>query len=145
MVTSAEENGGPGLPERSDDGAASAGGSQGRAVRAGSSDGAVGAGGPAVVAGPVEPVVVDAGSDVPGDGSTVPLPSGEETVPLPPDRLADQEPDRPADRQPVVDGAAERASVVSPVGRFVPRLTTANVMIAVLLALLGFTLVVQLK
>ncbi|MEQ4300349.1 DUF881 domain-containing protein [Plantactinospora sp. B6F1] len=58
------------------------------------------------------------------DGPTVPLPSEEETVPIP---------------------APEPAGPMSPVRRLLPRLTTANLMIGVLLALLGFSLAVQLR
>ncbi|MEO3929473.1 DUF881 domain-containing protein [Micromonosporaceae bacterium B7E4] len=58
------------------------------------------------------------------DGPTVPLPGDDETVPIP---------------------APEPVGPVSAVRRLLPRLTAANAMIGVLLALLGFTLAVQLR
>ncbi|MDW5325766.1 DUF881 domain-containing protein [Plantactinospora sp. KLBMP9567] len=61
------------------------------------------------------------------DGPTVPLPGDDETVPI------------PAPEPP------ERVGPVSAVRRLLPRLTAANAMIGVLLALLGFTLAVQLR
>ncbi|MEN3614328.1 DUF881 domain-containing protein [Plantactinospora sp. ZYX-F-223] len=61
------------------------------------------------------------------DGPTVPLPGDDETVPIPP----------PEPPEPVGPASAVR--------RLLPRLTAANAMIGVLLALLGFTLAVQLR
>ncbi|MBE1490517.1 DUF881 domain-containing protein [Plantactinospora soyae] len=136
MAESARENGGPGSPDGAgerpgsgdtapgpDAGVGAAGDRPGSVSVAGGGSGAaetsVDDGGRlrdgAVGGGPAE-------SD---DGPTVALPTGDETVPL------------PAKQEPVGAG--------SPVRRVLPRLTTANAMIAVLLALLGFTLVVQLK
>ncbi|GAA3749691.1 DUF881 domain-containing protein [Plantactinospora mayteni] len=62
------------------------------------------------------------------DGPTVPLPGDDETVPI-----------------PSAEAAEPPAGPVSAGRRLLPRLTAANAMIGVLLALLGFTLVVQLR
>nr|WP_230394407.1 DUF881 domain-containing protein [Plantactinospora alkalitolerans] len=80
---------------------------------------------------------------MPSDDETVPLPSDDETVPLPSD--GDETVPLPSERETASVGSSGPAVVGSPVRRVLPRLTMANAMIAVLLALLGFTLVVQLK
>ncbi|MBF9131064.1 DUF881 domain-containing protein [Plantactinospora sp. S1510] len=80
---------------------------------------------------------------LPSDDETVPLPSDDETVPLPSD--GDETVPLPSERETASVGSSGPAVVGSPVRRVLPRLTMANAMIAVLLALLGFTLVVQLK
>jgi len=76
---------------------------------------------------PVVPGWTEGRTAEPTDGPTVALPSDDETVPL------------PSGAEAAPAGSGERPR------RTLPRLTAANAMIAVLLALLGFTLVVQLK
>ncbi|MDG4787010.1 DUF881 domain-containing protein [Micromonospora sp. WMMD1102] len=66
------------------------------------------------------------------DGPTVPLPGRDEMVSV------------GAETVPIRSGVSA-AGPVAPVRRLLRRLTAANAMIAVLLALLGFTLVVQLR
>ncbi|WP_422769554.1 DUF881 domain-containing protein [Plantactinospora sp. WMMC1484] len=75
-----------------------------------------------VTDGPTVPLTGDGGPEL-ADGPTVPLPAGEA----------------------VVDEAVAPGRRVSPVRRALSRVTAANAMIAVLLALLGFTLVVQVR
>ncbi|GIG87662.1 DUF881 domain-containing protein [Plantactinospora endophytica] len=88
----------------------------GAAERPGGVDGAV----VSADDGPTVRLSADDGPTVPLPGSGEPAPEGDETVPI-------------------------RSGTVSPVRRLLPRLTAANAMIGVLLALLGFTLVVQLR
>ncbi|WP_406044767.1 DUF881 domain-containing protein [Micromonospora sp. NBC_00898] len=72
-------------------------------------------------------------------------PDPDELSPLAPDEPAERESDAPAgpEAEPEADGSEAAAPVAD--GSAKRRLTSAGAMIAVLLALLGFTLVVQLK
>ncbi|MFC6021215.1 DUF881 domain-containing protein [Plantactinospora solaniradicis] len=145
MAESEKENGGgPGAPDGAERGPASAGTPLGSDAGDGPEGGPEGFRAAAGDSGAADPPVVEggrpgdggvgSGSADSGDGPTVPLPSEHETVRLPTD---DETVRLPSERA--------AAPVGSPFRRVLPRLTTANVMIAVLLALLGFSLVVQLK
>ncbi|MFY1670655.1 DUF881 domain-containing protein [Plantactinospora sp. WMMB334] len=84
---------------------------------------------PPVTDGPAVPLTADDGPEAVDEGPTVRLPAGGAAV-----------------DDPAVDGAAvPDGRRVSPFRRALSRVTAANAMIAVLLALLGFTLVVQVR